>query len=164
MIGVQCLRHMIREISPTELKWFGRTDLINDTLTRLVLLFNIIFILLYVAKLLFQLTFNENEFVDTVCTPPSIMQHWTFRLKLKKYFVDRKFIVFLVEWMLTKWVIRPPKSDCIFKCWTFQMHSKEIQLLEVLFPCLIEFLDKVEGPKNCTERYARSQSRFSHCS
>jgi hypothetical protein len=37
----------------------------------------------------------------------------------------------------------------------FQMHSKELQLLEVLFPCLIEFLEKAEGPKNSPERYAR---------
>ena len=35
-IGVQCLLHIVREISPSELRWFGRDDLISDALLNMV--------------------------------------------------------------------------------------------------------------------------------
>jgi len=34
LIGVQCLRHLIENVNPTELSWYGRTDLIVEALNR----------------------------------------------------------------------------------------------------------------------------------
>ena len=34
--GVHCLRHIVKNVSPTELKWHGRSDLIEDTFMQLL--------------------------------------------------------------------------------------------------------------------------------
>ena len=73
--------------------------------------------------------------------PPPVY-HFKYHFKQK----IREKVLFCVKYAVFWQTDRP-----------FQMHSKELQLLEVLFPCLIEFLEKVEGPKNCPERYARQE-------
>ncbi len=35
------------------------------------------------------------------------------------------------------------------------MHTKEIELLQALFPCLLQFLEKTEGSKKTAEHFAR---------
>lgn len=36
MRGVLCLKHIVKNVSPTELKWHGRSDLIEDTFMQLL--------------------------------------------------------------------------------------------------------------------------------
>ena len=36
MRGVLSLRHIVKNVSPTELKWHGRSDLIENTFTQLL--------------------------------------------------------------------------------------------------------------------------------